>query len=133
MQDNSTRIGDVLFYFYICFGKTQHPLAMVSLFSLPDRGVLSDSSGTVYLCQPLSAPEGLVIVPVKSILSVVSMFPDMRVDGDGRISETGKFSLVRQAFLELTQFSDTTQLSDEEESTERTRVDEHTDTITETA
>ena len=35
MQDNSTRIGDVLFYFYICFGKTQHPLAMVSLFSLP--------------------------------------------------------------------------------------------------
>jgi hypothetical protein len=70
----------------------------------------------------MSAPEGLVVIPVKSILSVVSMFPDMQVDGNGRILETGKFSLVRQAFLELTQLSDG-QL-DEGEDTEVTNTTE---------
>jgi hypothetical protein len=41
------------------------------------------------------------------------MFPDMQVEGNGRISETGKFSLVRQAFLELTNLSDSQSLEDE--------------------
>ena len=110
-------IGNVQFYFYICFGKAQHPLAMVSLFSLPDTEVLSDSSGTVYLCKPLSAPEGLVVLPVTAILSVVSMFPEMRVSEDGVISETGKFSLMRHAFIELAHFSDGGLFDDDDDST----------------
>jgi hypothetical protein len=64
---------------------------MVSLFLLPDQEVLSASSGMVYLCEPLSALDGLVVIPVKSILLVVSMFPDMQVKGNGRISEMRKF------------------------------------------
>lgn len=119
-------IRDILFYFYICFGETQYPLAMVSLFSLPDQGVLMDSSGTVYLCEPLSTSVGLVVVPVKLILSVVSMFPEMQIDMDGSITETGKFSLMRQAFLELTQFSDT-QSSGEDESTDGASLEGQTD------
>jgi hypothetical protein len=79
---------------------------MVSLFSLPDANVLSDSSGTVYLCEPLADLGGLLVVPVTSILSVVSMFPDMQVTQDGHISETGKFSLMRHAYIELAHLSD---------------------------
>jgi competence protein ComGC len=75
----------------------------------------------------MSALEGLVVILVNSILSVVLMFPNMQVDGDRRISQTGKFSLMHQAFLELTQFSNTTQLSEEDESTEVTEGDEQTE------
>ncbi|KAF8266442.1 hypothetical protein EI94DRAFT_1483201, partial [Lactarius quietus] len=74
-QEIDTHIAEVLFYFYIRFGETQHPLAMVSMFSLPDREVLSDSSRTVYLCEPLPSPDGLAVIPVHSITLVVSMFP----------------------------------------------------------
>ncbi|KAF8269529.1 hypothetical protein EI94DRAFT_1573913 [Lactarius quietus] len=76
-QEIGMCVAEVLFYFYIRFGETQHPLAMISMFSLPDREVLSDSSGTIYLCEPLPSPDGLAIIPVKSIILVISMFPDM--------------------------------------------------------
>ena len=62
------RIGDVQFYFYLRFGEARHPLAMVHLFSLPDAEVLSDSNGTVYLSEPLTTEEGLVVFPVTAIL-----------------------------------------------------------------
>ena len=78
---------------------------MVLLFSLPDPVVLADSSGTVYLSELLSSQEGLVVVSVTSIHLVVSMFPEMQVHEEGRISETGKFSLMRHTFLELARFS----------------------------
>ena len=78
---------------------------MVTMFSLPDPDVFADSSETVYLSEPLSARDGLVVILVTAIHSVVSMFPEMRVTDDGRILETGKFSLMHHAFLELTQFS----------------------------
>ena len=75
------------------------------MFSLPDASILADSSGTVYLSEPLSVREGLVVISVTTIHSVVSMFPDMRATEDGRILETGKFSLMHHAFLELADFS----------------------------
>ncbi|KAH9159072.1 hypothetical protein EDB89DRAFT_1822218, partial [Lactarius sanguifluus] len=71
--EGGTHIGNIEFYFYIRFREAQYPLAMVSLFSLPDAEVLSDSSGTVYLSESGSAPDGLVVIPVTAILSVVSM------------------------------------------------------------
>ena len=104
-QEGNIRVADVQFYFYIRFGDDRHPLAMVSMFSLPDASILADSSGTVYLSKPLSVREGLVVISVTTIHSVVSMFLDMRATEDGRILETGKFSLMRHAFLELAHFS----------------------------
>ena len=104
-QEEGTCIGDVQFYFYIRFGENRHPLAMVSLFFLPDADVFADLSETVYLCKPLSARDGLVVIPVTAIHSVVSMFPELLVSDDGRITESGKFSLMRHAFLELAKFS----------------------------
>ena len=80
---------------------------MLSLFSPPDPVVFADSSETVYLSELLLVEDGgLVVIPVTSIHSVVSMFPEMQVAADGRIQETGKFSLMRHAFLELARFSD---------------------------
>lgn len=75
------------------------------MFSLPDADIFTESSETVYLSEPLSARDGLAVIPVTAIYSVVSMFPETRITDDGRILETGKFSLMRHAFLELAQFS----------------------------
>lgn len=89
---------------------------MVSLFSLPDTGVLAESSGTVYLSEVMSAPEGLVVLSVRDIFSVVSMFPEMKVSEGGVITETGKLSLMRHAFIELAQFSDVGLFEEDEDS-----------------
>ena len=110
------RIGDVQFYFYLRFGKARHPLAMVCLFSLPDAEVLSDSNGTVYLSEPLTMEEGLVVFPVTAILSVVVMVPEMQVNGDGDITVTGKFSLMRHVFIKLAHFSESSLFDDDDDS-----------------
>jgi hypothetical protein len=101
---NIQRIANVQYYFCMRFGDHQYPLAMVSLFSLPDESVLSDSSQTVYLCQPLDLHDGLVVIPVTDIYSVVAMFPEMTVSESGDIALIGKYSLMRHAFIELAPF-----------------------------
>ena|ERR1700691_6094247 len=100
------RIADVLFYFYLRFGDTRYPLAMVNLFSTPDTDILAQSSDTVYLCNLLDGPDGIAVVPVTAIRSVVAMFPEMEVSPLGQITLTGKFSLMRHAYIELSKFSD---------------------------
>ena len=96
------RIADVMFYFFMRFGESQFPLAMVSLFSAPDEGILLASSGTVYLCDPL---QGLVVIPISSVRSVVAMFPEMVINEEGKVERTGKFSLMRHAYIELAKYS----------------------------
>lgn len=98
------RIADVQFYFYL-FGETQYPLAMLKLFSLPDEDTLSNSSGTVYLCDQLNGPASLVVMPITAINSVVSMFPEMEVSTSSQISLIGKFVMMCHAFIELASFS----------------------------
>jgi hypothetical protein len=99
------RIANVLFYFCMRFGNARYPLAMLRLFSVPDEGILAESSGTVYLCNELDGPGSIIVIPVTAIRSVVSMFPEMEVSPTGQISLTGKFSLMRHAFIELSSFS----------------------------
>ena len=78
---------------------------MASLFALPDPDIFTESSETVYLSEPLSARDGIVVIPVTTMHTVISMFSEMHMTNNGRILETGKFSLMRHAFLKLTQFS----------------------------
>ena len=99
------RIANVQFYFYMRFGDHKYPLAMVSLFSLPDEDILLVSSHTVYLCDPLVGREGLAVVSITDIYSVVAMFPDMKASQDGTITPTGKYALMRHAYIELAHFS----------------------------
>jgi hypothetical protein len=89
---------------------------MVSLFSLPDPEILAESSETVYLSELLSESDGLMVIPVTAINSVISMFPEMCIAEGGLIVETGKFSLMCHAFLELAEFSNG-ELFDEEDET----------------
>ena len=95
------RIAEVLFYFFMCFGESKYPLAMVNLFLLPDESILLASSGTVYLCDP---PQGLIVIPISSIWLVVAMFPEMIINKDGKVEHMGKFSLMRHAYIELAKY-----------------------------
>jgi hypothetical protein len=85
---------------------------MVTLFSLPDPDVLSDSSQTVHLC------EGLAVIPITDIYSVVAMFPEMTISETGNIVLTGKYSLMWHTYIELASFS-TGGLFDEDEDVEK--------------
>jgi hypothetical protein len=87
------------------FGDHQHPLAMVSLFSMPDEEILSDSSQSVYLCEALDLHEGLVVIPIMDIYLVIAMFPESTVSEAGDILLTGKFVLMRHAYIKLAPFS----------------------------
>ena len=78
---------------------------MVHLFSLPDRDVWLESSQTVYLCDTMDLEEGLAVIPVTDIHSVVAMFPDMAVSQGGNITPTGKYALMRHAYIELAPFT----------------------------
>ena len=56
------------------------------------------------------------MILVTAIHSVVSMFPEMHVTDNGRITETGKFSLMRHVFLELALFSNSELFEEDDES-----------------
>ena len=102
------RIADVQFYFCMRFMDTRHPLAMVHLFSLPDQQVLQDSSDTVYLCDVLLGREGLCVVHISAIHSIVCMFPELQVSETGQIMHTGKLALMQHPHTGMAQFSDQT-------------------------
>ena len=93
------------YYFYMRFGDQQYPLVTVSLFSLPDRDILLDSSHTVYLCEALDLHKDLAVIPITDIFSVVAMILEMMVSEVGNITLTSKYALMRHTFIELAPFS----------------------------
>ena len=111
IHDNKIRIANVLYYFCLRFGEVRLPLAMAELFSEPDAEVLSESSGTVYLCDQR---ECLALLPITSIHSVIAMFSDTQVDLLGNISVTGRFSLMRHPYVEVAEFTSDQTFDDEE-------------------
>ena len=56
------------------------------------------------LCNTLDLQEGLAVIPVTDIHSVVTMFPDMAVSQDSNITLTSKYALMRHAYIELAPF-----------------------------
>jgi hypothetical protein len=100
--------------------ETQYPLVMVKLFSKPDEELLSQSSGTVYLCDPW---ESLTVVPITSIHLVVAMFPDLHVDPSGDISQRGKYSLMQHPYIDIVQFTGDPMLGDEDKGDEEAELD----------
>ena len=83
---------------------------MITLFSKPDEDTLSESSGTVHLCDQ---DVGIAVVPITSVHSVVAMFPDMQVDTSGHISLTGRYSLMRHPYIDVAQFTGDPSFSEE--------------------
>ncbi|KAG2067371.1 hypothetical protein BDR04DRAFT_952701, partial [Suillus decipiens] len=67
----------VLFFFEIRIHPDVHtlkPLALVTIYSLPDQALLRDSSNTFYSCTHCREA-GLRVVRVPSTQSVVAMVP----------------------------------------------------------
>ena len=109
--DEKICIANILYYFCLCFGEVWLPLAMAELFSEPDAEVLSESSGTVYLCDQR---ECLALLPITSIHSVIAMFPNTQVDLSGNISVTGRFSLMQHPYVEVAEFTSDQTFDNEE-------------------
>ncbi|KAJ7602672.1 hypothetical protein FB45DRAFT_674897, partial [Roridomyces roridus] len=67
-------IGEVLYYFQYQVGEGEpSTLAMVSVFGIPDREILQESFGTVWIARQGEA--GIRVIRVQSIQSVVAMIP----------------------------------------------------------
>lgn len=98
-------IANVLYYFYIQFDDVNYPLAVIKLFSLPDATLLSQSNEMVYLCNALEGQEATRVIPITSIKSVISMFPDLKVTPDGNLVDTQKFALLRHPLIKLAKYS----------------------------
>lgn len=72
-SDPKERVGEVKFYFTYTDGQTSFPLAMVSLYSVPNAELQASSSDTVVVCN--FDDTDLVVVDAKMIQSVVGMIP----------------------------------------------------------
>jgi hypothetical protein len=75
---------------------------MINLFSKPEEDILSESSGTVYLCDEHN---DIAVVSITAIHSIVSMFPDMQVNPSGDILLRGKFSLMQHPYTKVAEFT----------------------------
>ena len=89
------------YYFYLLSNNLQYPVTVVNLFSLPDLTLLTQSSQTVYLCNALEGEEAIRVIPVTSIRSVVSMFPNLKVTSEGELVDTQKFALLWHLLIEF--------------------------------
>jgi hypothetical protein len=98
-------IANVSYYFYLQFDDLQYPLAVVNLSTFPDATLLSQSSQTVYVCDVLEGQGAIRVIPIMSIKSVVSMFPDLKVTPDGELVNTQKFALLRHSFIEPAKYN----------------------------
>jgi hypothetical protein len=115
------RIANALYYFYLQFDDMQFPLAVINLFSLPDATLLSRSSQTVYLCDALEGQDAIAVIPITSIKSLVSMFPDLKVTSDGELIDTKTFALLRHPFIELARYNTDGLFNEEEEDDTETQ------------
>ena len=76
--------GEVQFYFiFKDDDQDENPIvyAIISVYSPPDEAMLEDSYHALYACSYLGQ-ENIVCAPITSIISVVSMQPLPRLDGD---------------------------------------------------
>src|ERR1700730_14762399 len=111
-------IANVLYYFYLQFDDLKYPLTMVYLFSVPNASLLSQSSQTVYLCDVLEGRDAIRVIPITSIHSVISMFPDLKVTPAGEIVNTQKFALLRHPFIGLAKYNSEGLFEEEDDDTD---------------
>ena len=75
--------AEVKFYFTKTSGGETQGYALVSMYSLPSEHLLNLSSTTLIVCR-YRGDAVLVVIDVKSIISVVAMVPfPFAIDGDG--------------------------------------------------
>ena len=74
MYEDAIRFAEIRFFFLKSFGTTSEGLAVVSLYAQPDDYLLRSTHETLCVCRHQGDTD-IVIINVKSILSVVAMVP----------------------------------------------------------
>ncbi|KAF8573842.1 hypothetical protein K439DRAFT_1649909 [Ramaria rubella] len=75
VSDGNMNFGEVIYFFQVRIGNITHTLALVRKYSLPDKGLLRASHGTVLSIMQLDGPGGLQVIDCKAIKAVVSVQP----------------------------------------------------------
>ena len=96
------RFGEVYFFYRISVeGDQWMPVALISLYSIPDPDLLKISSNTLLACR-YHGDASLVLVKAESIKSVVAMVPLMEKPEGGRPRcHKGRFFVVEKPGLSL--------------------------------
>ncbi|GJE93591.1 hypothetical protein PsYK624_097510 [Phanerochaete sordida] len=102
--NNAERIVEVKFYFRAKVQEETRAFALVSCFSEPDIRLLEASYKALYVCR-YRGDDGLVVIDVKAMQSVVAMVPFHVLgsphSGDGRLVAGQSYFLVEKLGLEM--------------------------------
>jgi hypothetical protein len=99
--NGTSKLAEVQYFFRLQFHHEIFSLALVSLFSPPDRDLLVESQNTTEVCH-YNGDSALQIVDVKAISTVVSMFPDFQVTPEGEIlTPENQYVLMEPPLLKL--------------------------------
>ncbi|KIY50323.1 hypothetical protein FISHEDRAFT_64952 [Fistulina hepatica ATCC 64428] len=97
--------GEVQYYFIMeCDDKSITALAMVSMYSPPDRALWEFSHGTLWRCE-YQGQQNLRVLPVSWIQAVVGMVPFPQLDENGiqhLPTNTSSFFVVEKMGLDVT-------------------------------
>ncbi|KAH9920820.1 uncharacterized protein BXZ73DRAFT_91856 [Epithele typhae] len=107
IHNGEIRYGEVQYFLQLNIGAQKQAVALLSLWSLPEPQLLELSYSTIHSCLP-SGDEGLVIIPVHCIQSVVAMIPHPAhiPSNDGHIeyrpvNVAGRWCVVEKPGLEV--------------------------------
>lgn len=102
VYNSDERFGEVYFFYRISVeGGQWRPVALVSLYSVPDPILLKISSDTLLVCQ-YCGDDSLVLVEAQAIKSVIAMVPFMEKSGDGEPRrQNGRFFVIEKPGLSL--------------------------------
>ncbi|KAH7905890.1 hypothetical protein BJ138DRAFT_1072332, partial [Hygrophoropsis aurantiaca] len=95
--DNQTAFGEVQYYFYTKVAGRHIPVALVSLYSAPDKDLLRRSHQTLWVCK-YQGIGALQVIDVKSIVSVVAMVPFPHSD---EVGGSSSFFVAEKPGLEV--------------------------------
>jgi hypothetical protein len=96
LHQDAVYVGEVKYYFLKIFGDEQQAFALVSLFSPPNEHILKSTQTTLPVCR-YYGESALMVINVKSILSVVAMIPfPFLIDGHGE-----QYFMVEQIGLDV--------------------------------
>jgi hypothetical protein len=73
--DAKTEYAEVQFYFCLSVAGYEAAYALIRLYAPPEPEIYTKSYHTLYLTCQLSEEQGLRVVPVKNIKSVVAILP----------------------------------------------------------
>jgi len=74
LYQNAIHFAEVKFFFIEMLGDELHAFALVSLYALPNEHVLQYTNNSLVVCR-YHGEGALVVIDVRSILSVVAMIP----------------------------------------------------------